>query len=186
VGPVRRRLRVVGGSVGSQPLVNPPAGVRPTTERVREALFNALAEVVAGRPFVDLYAGSGAVGIEALSRGASRALFVERSAACVEVIRRNLAKTALGDRAEVWRADVRRVWPRVVSWLEGEEGIVFADPPYRDRECAAVLAEMMAAQTLRPGTIVILEQARDWAPVGLPPAPWRRVIGDTCLYRWEV
>jgi len=182
---VSGRLRVVAGEAGSVPLARPPAPVRPTSQRVREALFASLGELVVGRPFVDLYAGSGAMGIEALSRGASRCLFVERRRACVKVLKANLEKTRLAGRAEVWASDVRRVLERVGQWLAGEAAVVFADPPYADSSADEVLARLLD-DNLPVGSLVVLEHGCRREPAGLPEAAWERKIAETCLKRWEV
>lgn len=177
-------MRVIAGEAGSVPLIGPPSGVRPTTERVREVFFSSLADRVTDRPFVDLYAGSGAMGIEALSRGASCCLFVEQRAACVKVIRENLAKTGLADCGEVWHQDVAKVLGRVVSWLHGEAGIVFADPPYAYKLAGKVISQLITAE-LPAGTIVVVEHSAREAHSALPVPTWRRKIGETYLSRWE-
>ena len=98
--------------------------VRPTPDRLREALFNILAPRIEGAVFVDLYAGTGAVGIEALSRGAARAIFVEQKHAAVKAIRENLRSLGIESRAEVRQGRATAMIPRL------EAGIVFLDPPY--------------------------------------------------------
>ena len=119
------RLRVIAGEFRSRLLKSVPGlDTRPTPDRLREALFNVLAPVIEGAVFVDAYAGTGAVGIEALSRGARRAIFVERHRAAVEVIRDNLAALGIADRAEVYTGKVGPVLERVTA------DIVFLDPPY--------------------------------------------------------
>lgn len=147
-------------------------------------LFGSLGESVENRPFVDLYAGSGAMGIEALSRGASRCLFVERRAACVKVIQANLAKTGLGDQAQVWQSDVRRCVARVAAWLEGEAGAVFADPPYGEGTAGEVVVALLGTG-LPGGTVVVLEHSCRDEYAGLPEPHWRRQVGEACLSRWE-
>ena len=117
-------LRVVAGTLGGRRLYTPVgARTRPTADRVREALFSILGPVD-GLRVLDLFAGSGALGIEALSRGAASATFVDSSSQAVAAVRRNLE--ALGVEGEVGRRDALR-------WLAGAEGpydLVFADPPY--------------------------------------------------------
>ncbi|MEX2264565.1 MAG: 16S rRNA (guanine(966)-N(2))-methyltransferase RsmD [Bryobacteraceae bacterium] len=118
-------MRVIGGEFRSRRIKSVPGlAVRPTTDRLRETLFNVLASRIEGAVFVDAYAGSGAVGIEALSRGAARAIFVEKSAAAVRVIRENLASLELNERALVVQGAVLETLPR----HQGD--IVFLDPPY--------------------------------------------------------
>ena len=115
---------------------------RPTPDRLRETLFDILAPRIANTAFADAYAGTGAVGIEALSRGASRAIFIERSRAAVEVIRDNLAALDLTARAEVFTGKSITVLERI------EADIVFLDPPYDlARELDAALAVLESRET---------------------------------------
>lgn len=120
-------MRVIAGEFGSRKLVTPKGDTtRPTPDRLREALFSILApRLEAGVTFTDLYCGSGAVGIEALSRGASSCLFVERDKAALEALRTNLTALKVGTRAEV----VAKSVGGVVS-QRALRGIVFIDPPY--------------------------------------------------------
>ena len=118
-------MRVIAGEFRSRRLKTLPGlSTRPTPDRLREALFNVLAPRVEGSVFMDVYAGTGAVGIEALSRGARRAIFIERSRAAVEVIRENLDALGLAGRAEVFTSKALAVLERLPA------DIVFVDPPY--------------------------------------------------------
>jgi len=144
-------MRIIAGSLRSRTL-NAPAGLgtRPTSDRLRETLFNVLAPRIRGAVFADLYAGSGAVGIEALSRGAKRAVFVERSRGAVEVIRDNLAALGIAGRAEVFTGKAGPVLERASA------DIVFLDPPY------ALVKEYEASLVLlgeRAGGLVIVQHA---------------------------
>jgi 16S rRNA (guanine966-N2)-methyltransferase len=102
----------------------PDLDVRPTPDRLRETLFNILAPVIRGTIFIDAYAGSGSVGIEALSRGATRAIFLEKSPAAVNVIKANVEALRIRMRSAVWKG------PAVKRLKEEVADIVFADPPY--------------------------------------------------------
>ena len=136
-------MRVIAGSARSLPLKTvPTADVRPTTDKTKETLFNILSPYVEGSRFLDLYAGSGAIGIEALSRGASRAVFVERSRDAWKCIEENLRFTRLGDRASLIRGDVMTALRR----MEGLEvfDLIFMDPPYEkgmEQEALAYLSD---------------------------------------------
>jgi 16S rRNA (guanine966-N2)-methyltransferase len=121
-------MRVIAGSAKGRRLAGPPDGVRPVSDRVREGLFSSLADRVIGARVLDLFAGTGALGIEALSRGASHALFVDRDARAVAAIRDNLGRTGLAERAQVVRADVRRALGRLPG--NARYDLVFLDPPY--------------------------------------------------------
>ncbi len=119
-------MRVIAGEFRGRRLQSPPGlDVRPTPDRLREALFNVLAPRIEGCVFVDAYAGTGSVGIEALSRGAARVVFLEQSAAAVRAIRENLAALGVTARAEVIRGKAAPTVARLRA------GIVFLDPPYR-------------------------------------------------------
>lgn len=136
-------MRIAGGRFGGRLVKTPSSGAtRPTQDRVREALFSMLAEVVPGSRFLDLYAGTGAVGIEALSRGASSVVWVEGDRAMARLIAENVAAIAGAEHAGAVRCgDVRR-------WISSTRGIapfdiVFADPPYSDGRDGA-LADIAA------------------------------------------
>ena len=137
-------MRVVAGSAGGRRL-RAPAGrkVRPTTDMVREAVFSSLASLnaVEGKRVVDLFAGTGALGIEALSRGASSAVFVEADPTAIAVIRANLADTGLARGATVVRSDAIR-WVRDAAASGGRFDLVFADPPYAFADWPAVLDDL--------------------------------------------
>jgi 16S rRNA (guanine(966)-N(2))-methyltransferase RsmD len=118
-------MRVIAGEFRSRRLKSIPGlETRPTPDRLREALFNVLNPLIEGSVFLDAYAGTGAVGIEALSRGARRAVFVEKNRAAVAVIRENLASLEADTRADVYTSKALPVLERVAA------GIVFLDPPY--------------------------------------------------------
>jgi 16S rRNA (guanine(966)-N(2))-methyltransferase RsmD len=118
-------MRVIAGEFRGRVLVSPPGlETRPTPDRLRESLFNILAPRIEGTVFVDAYAGCGAVGIEALSRGAARAVFVERSRQCIRVIQGNLGTLGILDRARVIHGNVSTY----IASLEAD--LFFLDPPY--------------------------------------------------------
>jgi 16S rRNA (guanine966-N2)-methyltransferase len=134
-------MRVIAGEFRSRKLkALPGLATRPTPDRLRETLFNVLAPVIGGSVFLDAYAGTGAVGIEALSRGARRGVFVEKNRAAVEVIRENLATLGLENRAEVFTGKAIAVLDRVPA------DIVFLDPPYEmEKEYEAALNALGAS-----------------------------------------
>jgi 16S rRNA (guanine(966)-N(2))-methyltransferase RsmD len=118
-------MRVIGGEFRSRRLKSLPGqDVRPTPDRMRETLFDVLQTRIQGAVFLDAYAGTGAVGIEALSRGASRAIFIERGRAAIELIRENLDSLGVSGRAQVVHGKATLWIPRVTA------DIVFLDPPY--------------------------------------------------------
>jgi 16S rRNA (guanine966-N2)-methyltransferase len=157
--------------------------VRPTSDRVRESLFARLGDL-AGTRVLDLYAGTGALGIEALSRGADRAVFVERAGPSLECLRANLEQLGLCGQARVVRGDV----PAAVRRL-GREGqrfdVVFLDPPYASDEAPRALRALLEAGVLEPRAEVVLERSRRHplpGVAGIVPLDERR-YGDT-LVTW--
>jgi 16S rRNA (guanine966-N2)-methyltransferase len=131
-------LRIIAGDHRGRRIAVPPAGTRPMTDRVRESLFAVLEPRIVGARFADLCAGSGAVGIEALSRGATHALFVERSRDAVAIIQANLAALKLTERATVQGADALVALEAPGASFD----LIVADPPYDD----AALAEGILAR----------------------------------------
>ena len=180
-------MRIVAGAARGRRLVAPKGfDVRPTTDRVKEALFSSLQPLLPEARVLDLYAGSGGLGLEALSRGASTVTFVERAQPAVTALKRNLETVGLPG-AEVVVGDVAKALRGPVPG--GPFDLVLADPPYRlpTAELAAVLSDLVAQ--LAPGAVVVLEgAARDgtppWPPQLLPGTPRR--YGDTALHRAEL
>ena len=160
-------MRVVSGSARGTVLTAPDGmQTRPTADRAKEALFSMLMQEVAGCRFLDLFSGSGAIGIEALSRGAAHACFVDNATAAVDVIRRNLEKTKLVSRAEVVRADAMSA-VRQLSQRGAVFDIVFLDPPY-ERGLAKTAAEIVLAEgLLAKGGLLVVEQGANEAPLAL-------------------
>src|SRR5215216_1885550 len=149
-------MRIIAGSARGARLAPAPNGVRPTSDRVREAIFNSLGQFFDGGEALDLYAGSGTLGIEALSRGCDKATFVERSGQATRAIRENLTRAGFVKKGEVLRRDVTEVVERFVA--EGRRyDLIFADPPYRMplREIRGVLKRLMAL--LAPDGRVVFE-----------------------------
>ncbi len=134
--------------------------VRPMTDRAKEALFSHLGRRVEGADVLDLFAGSGSLGLEALSRGARSALFVERRQDATEAIRENLRRAGLAGEATVVRADVRRFLSRWKRDGGGSFDLVFVDPPYAwsDRAVAGLLEDLVPL--LRPGAAVCLHREK--------------------------
>jgi len=172
-------VRVVAGRFGGRRLVAPPGdATRPTSDRVRESLFSVLGPSTEGARVLDLYAGTGALGIEALSRGAAAAVFVDRAPAAIKAIRANLE--ALGI-----EADVRRMQARAALRTAADSGeaydLIFLDPPYRrSAELGRELSEALPA-VLAPGARVISESdRRDRLELSLPLTDERR-YGDTVI-----
>ncbi len=171
-------MRVIAGRFGGRRLVAPPGrATRPTADRVREALFSMLGPLEGAR-VLDLFAGSGALGIEALSRGAAAATFVDDDAAAVRCIRANLA--GIGE-AAVLRRDAHRAL-RTARENASQYDLVFLDPPYRHAETLGrTLGEAVAA-VLAPDGLAVSESDRR-SPLDLPPLTIddERRYGDTLI-----
>ena len=152
--------------------------LRPTSGLVREALFNIIGDTVEGAAVIDLYAGTGALGIEALSRGAAAAVFVEAEAACCQAILQSLARAGFAAAGRV----VRGRLPGAVSNLGETADFVFIDAPYDDDRAEETL--IAAAALVRPGGTIVYELASRYnppeRPAGLKLAD-RRVYGDSAL-----
>lgn len=178
--------RIIGGSAGGRRLKTPPGeGTRPTSDRVREALFSALESQLGslgGRTFLDLYAGSGAVALEALSRGAQAATAVESDRRVARLISANAAE--LGMQVTVIARPVEKV---AAETAPEAFDVVFADPPYRlgEDELASTLADLDARGWVAPGSLVIVERSARSPQPGWP-AGWEtlreRRYGETVLW----
>ena len=185
--------RVIAGVARGRTLVGPPGGTRPYTDRVKQSLFALIEDELPGAAVLDLFAGSGAGGIEALSRGAVRATFVEQGGAAIRAIESNLAATGFADgRARVIRGDV-------LTFLLDRDGaadpfdLVLLDPPFAAGELlVAVLGRLGGPPSpnpiVRPGGLVVARTFwRDPAPdrAGLLASERRRRVGDNelTLYR---
>ncbi|ASW53985.1 16S rRNA (guanine(966)-N(2))-methyltransferase RsmD [Plantactinospora sp. KBS50] len=180
--------RIVAGSLGGRRLVAPPGErTRPTSDRVREALFGALDAAVDldGARFVDLYAGSGAVGLEAYSRGAGHVLLVESDARAARVIRDNIAAVRAAPAVRLAAAPVAAVLAAGPG--DGPYDVVFADPPYAvsGDDLDAVLAALVGGDWLAPDALVVVERSTRSAPMtwvnGITAERSRR-YGETTLW----
>jgi len=172
-------MRVIAGSARGRPLVAPRgSATRPITDRVKETLFGILGERVIDARVLDLYAGSGAIGIEALSRGAASCDFVEHDRRAVAAIRENLERAGVGEHASVHAVDVMRYLGHPP---EDRYGLVFLDPPYEERAILAPLERL--GERLAPGAAVVVKH--HWrTPIPEPPGlgRWReRRFGETTL-----
>ncbi len=151
-------MRVIAGKARRIPLkCIEGSGTRPTTDRIKETLFNMLSDDIPGCRFLDLFSGSGAIGIEALSRGAKAAVFVEKNRRAASCIRENLEKTRLGEDARLLQTDCRKA----LSLLEKEEqffDIIFMDPPYNHLLEKEILTRL-ADSTIADETTLIIAEA---------------------------
>jgi 16S rRNA (guanine966-N2)-methyltransferase len=154
-------VRVISGQAKGHPLkAVPGSNTRPTTDKVKESLFSMIGPYFDGERVLDLFAGTGGLGIEALSRGAESAVFVDANAQSIEVVRRNLESTRLAERAEVYRNDARRA----IKALERKGmpfDLIFLDPPYAMKDCDELLQEMASRGLVAGGAVAVVEHHPD-------------------------
>jgi 16S rRNA (guanine(966)-N(2))-methyltransferase RsmD len=175
--------RVIAGTARATRLEAPGEGTRPLADRVKQTLFAILEPDLPGAFFLDLFAGSGAAGIEALSRGAAHATFVERDQGAVAVIKANLARTHLIGRATVTRADAL-AWLRDPSRArEPAASLVFLDPPYGESAALTAALEELSAILAPTARVVAKHFWRDAPParIGLLASDRERRFGETAL-----
>ncbi len=178
-------MRIVGGRLRGRALAAPKSpAVRPTADRLREALFNILAHAygdpVSGARVLDLFAGTGALGLEALSRGAAFALFVDDGAEARALLRENVAALGLGGASRIFRRDATRLG---AAHPVEPFSLAFLDPPYGRGLAEAALASARAGGWLTPDALIVVEEAAKAgfaAPAGFDELE-RRVYDDTAL-----
>jgi 16S rRNA (guanine966-N2)-methyltransferase len=176
-------MRIIAGQYRGRTLATPSSqAVRPTSDRLRESIFNILMhsydDAIEGARVLDLFAGTGALGIEALSRGAAHALFVDDSTEGRGLLRENIERLGLGGITKVFRRDATKMGP---CHPHAPFNLVFCDPPYRKGLGEKALASARAGGWIVPGALIIFEEAAD-ADVALPEGFEeldRRAYGDT-------
>lgn len=187
-----RMTRIVAGTVGGRTLQVPPKGTRPTSERTREAIFSRLAhyEVLDGARVLDLYAGSGALGLEAASRGAVAVTLVDSARGAVEVARKNVAALGLGGSVRVVGDDAGRFAAGLAAAPGEPLDLVFLDPPYdlSETALATVLESLAAPGVLAADAVVVVERSTRSPEPAWPAALTllaRKDYGETAVYYAE-
>ena len=177
-------MRIIAGSHKGRRLLSPTTtGLRPTSGRVKEALFSILGERISGAAMLDLFAGTGAIGSEALSRGAARVMFVESHTASLKLLKTNLQQCGLLGNTEVYPGESRMFFQHAARNSLAFD-IIFADPPYRENSVSTLLPLLGQSGMILPHTAVILEHPTKHQ---IPPqvGPLNRVrqyrYGDTSL-----
>ena len=184
-------MRVTGGRLRGRRLASfKGLEIRPTSDRVREAIFDILGHHLTGEKVLDLFAGTGSLGIEALSRGASWVLFIDRSAKAEGLIGKNLKLCGLETKGVVLRKDLLKGFPRRQDLLEEKVDLVFVDPPYRKDMILPVLEDLCGLGILGSlATLVAQSEQKEVLParVGCLEMAKSRIYGDTriTLYRNE-
>ena len=177
-------MRIISGIAGGIPLKVPKGVTRPTADRVRESLFATLGNRVTDARVLDLFAGSGALGLESLSRGATHASFVERNRAAAETLKENLEKSRLGENASLQIRDALAITKTLAP---ATYDIIFADPPYvkrkADRDFAeALLKSETLALSLKPGGLFILETESRTVQSDYWKTENTKTYGDTTIH----
>ena len=178
-------MRIISGACKGRKLFVPKGlFLRPTSDHVKETLFNIIAADIPRSTLLDAFAGTGNIGIEALSRGADRAVFIEKSPAYVRVLRRNLALCDLESHSEVYCGDANKILLKFHK-LGRKFDVIYLDPPYRQTNMLQDMLEQLLSYALIHETgLIIAEHAHTFAPRDITDA-WtlsdRRCLGDTTL-----
>ena len=179
-------MRIISGSLRGRKLrAVPDQGVRPTSDRVREALFSRLGPLQ-GEQVLDLYAGTGALGLEALSRGAASVVFVEWAAAPFAVLQGNVSDLGVEESTEIYRAKAEVVLRRL-SAAQRRFDLVFIDPPYASDEAESALVALVEGSLLSPQAQVVVESSKHHRLAPVPGLSMldERSYGDTMITRWR-
>ena len=171
-------MRIITGSAKGKKLVSLEGdATRPTSERIKEAIFSSIQFDVEGRRVLDLFAGSGQMGLEALSRGAEKATFIDLSREAMDVVKQNAKITGFFDRSHFLVSD----WRNYIRKASGREqfDLVFVDPPYAMQCCADAAAYLAKTELIIPGAIVVLESGEEEIDMADPRLSGYRVIKST-------
>ncbi|MFC1823694.1 16S rRNA (guanine(966)-N(2))-methyltransferase RsmD [Thermodesulfobacteriota bacterium] len=182
-------MRITGGLAKGRHLA-PLKGlkIRPSSDLVRESIFNILGQNLTGLMVLDLFAGTGSLGIEALSRGASRALFIDRSWQAIKVIKQNLKLCGYTNSGDVLKRDLTLPLPRKQSTMKKKIDLVFLDPPYGQKLLVPLLEQISDRGIMTSPSTVIAECAKsDVLPVSLGCLQLinQKTYGETCIYLYH-
>ncbi len=176
-------MRIIAGAAKGRRLKRPVEGTRPFMDRNREALFSSLGDQVVNAAVLDLYAGTGSLGLEALSRGASRVTFVERNPPAVVVLRENVAAVGLG--GKVFTTDVSDF----ISGSRDTFDLVFVDPPYEVPLASVLEVLEHLVDLLNPSASVVVHRRADGVAPAVPQhldLTWERQYGDAQIWRFTM
>lgn len=178
-------MRITGGEQRGRRLASFKGGrIRPTSDKVREAIFDLIGQFTVGLSVLDFFAGTGALAIEALSRGARRAVFVDNSPESLRLIRRNLALCGYESESTVLKKDLSRGLPKARELGDGVD-LVFVDPPYRKEHLLPILTDLSVSSFLSPKATIVVEAGKEeHLPeiIGKLSLAKTRVYGDTKIY----
>jgi 16S rRNA (guanine966-N2)-methyltransferase len=184
-------MRVISGRLKGRVLVAPKGrGVRPTSDQVKETLFNMIGSRIERAMFLDLFAGTGNVGIEALSRGAACTVFIEKHPAYVQILKRNLAACGIEAESVVYCGDANNII-RVLRKERWQFQVIFLDPPYRQtRMLCDLFSQLIKMALIEETGLIIAEHSHTFPPPSHPDASFsltkQRRIGDTALSFYEI
>jgi 16S rRNA (guanine(966)-N(2))-methyltransferase RsmD len=177
-------MRVISGTAKGRPLkAVPGTGTRPTTDKVKEAIFSMIGPYFDGGYVLDLFAGTGGLSIEALSRGMERAVLTDIEKKSVDTIRHNLQAAGFADQAEIYRNDAQRAL-KALAKREIKFDLVFLDPPYRLKVVQELVEQLDQANMLNEGATIVMEHDADDkydAPIGRLQWVRRAEYGDTAI-----
>ena len=176
-------MRITGGQVKGRLLASPKGlNIRPTTDKVREAIFNIIGQDLSGQNILDLFAGTGSFGLEALSRGAKRALFIDNFKKSINLIKKNRDLCNFEDSVVILRGDLKKGIHKFRPFLKDYFDLAFLDPPYRKNLVPLLLKELSGGNILSTGSRVIAESSKTEmlpASIGLLEMVDIRLYGDT-------
>ena len=175
-------MRVISGDLKGRRLINPEGTmVRPTGSRVKEALFSILGDTIVDSTFLDCFCGTGNIGIEAVSRGAARAFFIERNPRVVEILKRNVKNLGLGDRVSVMTLDALK-GIKAIGKLGVSADIIFLDPPYAYNRTGEIIFSLLEHGVIAPAGVLIWQHSTKTVPghsYGDLKPDSTRIYGDT-------
>jgi len=155
-------MRITGGQIRGRVLSAPKnLEIRPSSNKVREAIFNVIGQDLSGTKVLDMFSGTGLLGIEALSRGAMLAVFVDHAKQSLALTQKNLAQCGLENRGRLCKWDLSKGLPRKSPFLDAAYDLVFLDPPYRSRLGAGLIEELSVSEQLAAGALILFETGKD-------------------------
>ena len=173
-------MRITGGQVRGRLLATPKiSNIRPTSDRVREAIFNILGQDMSGLTVLDLFSGTGSLGLEALSRGALQAYFIDKSQESLDLVKKNLSLCGYPAQGKFFRKDLSKGVPGLLTLLDKAFDLVFMDPPYRKNLIPFLLNDLSDKELLESNAYVVIESSKSER---LPSSPGNLQIIDIRRY----
>ncbi len=175
-------MKITGGEIRGRTLAAPKnLEIRPSSNKVREAIFNIIGQDLSGSRVLDLFSGTGLLGIEALSRGAALALFVDRAKQSLALIEKNLALCGYEQSGHICKWDLSRGLPKSRPFLNTTYDLVFLDPPYKSGPTAKLMKELSVSEQLEPEALIVLESVKTEETRHALSLLETRIYGDTKL-----